>query len=290
MLPRSAILALILASALLTTGCGELITAYRDLMIVQNKLEEKFGDEVNVNAVVGSEGGTFMVWFINSPLNEKSPQDRMARAAEAAKVVKESYRRIHVLTDILVGFLRQDSQFPVFDRKHIVGMHGFDNNAVPRPASTENRGLSPTDIQVSTNYDSSANQSDISASGLQLEGKPGGLGVTVLPFLVLHGDVRKGNKLPPPKAVELNFASYAEKPRFKPTLPITFVADGKVVLKIDGDFKGNDAQFCYLKIPYAEFDRMVSGKELIIKLGDKEYPLTPSQLAAMKQMTDYVTK
>jgi hypothetical protein len=169
-------------------------------------------------------------------------------------------------------------------------MHGFDNNAMPLPAGNEIRELSPTDIQVSTNYDSSANQSDISVSGVQLEGKPGGLGVTVLPFFVLHGDVRKGNKLPPPKAVELNFASYSEKPRFKPTVPITFVADGKVVLKTDGDFKGNDAQFCYLKIPYAAFDQMVSGKELIIKLGDKEYPLTPSQIGAMKQMTDYVTK
>ena len=33
---------------------------------------------------------------------------------------------------------------------------------------------------------------------------------------------------------------------------------------------------------------MVSGKELIIKLGDKAYTLTPSQLGAMHALTDYV--
>jgi hypothetical protein len=288
MLPRRTSLALILASALLTAGCGEIITAYADLIIVQRKLQEKFGDEVQVNALAGSNGATFMVWFINSPLNEKSPQDRATRAAEAAKVVKETYKRIQALTDIMVGFLRQDSPFPVYDQKHIVAMHGFDKNGVPLPGRNDDRDRPADALQVNTNYDSHANQSDISVNGMQLEGKPGGLGLTILPFFVLQGDARNGKKLPPPKAVELNFASYAEKPTFKQTVPLTFVVDGKVALKIDGDFTGNDAQFCYLKIPYEDFKRIVSGKELTIKLGDKVYPLTPSQLGAMQHMTDYV--
>ncbi len=114
--------------------------------------------------------------------------------------------------------------------------------------------------------------------------------MTVLPFFKVTGR-RVQKRLPPPKTVELNFASYAEKPRFEQTAPISFIADGKVVmLKTEGNFTGSDAQFCYLNIPYTEFHRMVSGKELIIKLGDKEYPLTPSQLGAMKHMTEYVAE
>ena len=69
---------------------------------------------------------------------------------------------------------------------------------------------------------------------------------------------------------------------------MTFVADGKVVHKAEGTFTGNDAQFCYVNVPYPKFRRMVSGKELIIKLGDKAYTLTPSQLGAMHALTDYV--
>lgn len=286
MLPRRTYLALILVSAFLTAGCGELITSYTDLMYVQRKLQEKFGEEVGVNAVAGPKGATFMVWFINSALNEKSAAERAARAAEAAKLVKENYKRIHAMTDIWVGFLRQESTFPVFDDKHIVGMHLFDKNGVPVPGRNDYR-VGTTDLQVNTNYDSHANQSDISVNGMQLEGKPGGLGVTILPFFVLQGDARNG-KLPPPKMVELNFASYAEKPTFKQTVPITFVVNEKVALEIDGDFKGNDAQFCYLKIPYEDFKRIVGGTDLTIKLGAKVYPLTPDQLGAMKHMTDYV--
>ena len=97
-------------------------------------------------------------------------------------------------------------------------------------------------------------------------------------------------KRPPPKTVSFNFASYAEKPRFEQTVPLTFLSDGKVVHKADGLFTGRDAQFCYLNVPYAAFRRMVSGKELVIKLGDKGYPLTPNQIEAMHAMTEYVTE
>ena len=291
MLPHRIFLASILALALLTAGCGEIVTRYGEVMVVEGALLEKFGDQVYTTANPGDQGVMFTVWFINSSFNEKSAQERLMRASEAAKVVKGTYPRIQNVSELWIGFLRAKARFVVFNNSEIVSVHGFDKHASPLPGRNDVQAPSPTGIEVNTYYDSRAKQSDISVTGLQLEGEPGGLGVTILPFFVLHGgDVRKGVKLPPPHQVEVNFASYSKKPRFRQTVPITFVADGKLVLKTEGSFVGNDAQFCYLKIPYSAFDRMVSGKELIIKLGDKEYSLTPSQIEAMKRMTEYVQK
>lgn len=289
MLPHRTFLVALLIVALLTTGCAETIKSYHELMAVENALTKKFGEEVSVNANDAHDYGIMMmVWFVNSPLNDGSVQQRRARAAEAAQVVKETYPRMQNVRELWVGFLRNKTRFAVFHHNQIVAMHGFSKDASPLPGRNDDREQPPEDIRVTTNYDPTNNWSDISVSGIQLEGKPGGLGVTALPYFILAGDARGGKKLPPPKIVEFNFASYAAKPTFKQTVPITFVADGKVVLETEGDFMGHETQFCYLKIPYSAFNSMVSGKELTIKLGDKEYHLTPSQLGAIRHMTDYV--
>ena len=287
MLPRAATLASLLAAALVTAGCGELITRYYDLTIVKRELEKSFGENVTVDVLGGKRGATFVVWFINSPLNDDTAQKREARAAEAAKIVKENYPRIQSITDMMVGFLRKKSPFDEFNQNQIVALHGFDKHGAALAGQNDDRERLADNIRVTPTHDVENNITDISVSGIQLEGKPGGMGLTVLPFFKLSGSVQTG-KLPPPKTVTLNFASYAEKPRFEQTIPITFVAEGKVVLKTEGDFKGDDTQFCYLTIPYKEFHQMVNAKELTIKLGDKEFPLTPSQLGAMHAMTEYV--
>ena len=289
MLPRRTLLVSLLIVALLTAGCAETIKSYHELRAVEDALTKKFGEDVSVDVNGGHDYGTMMmVWFINSPLNDGSAEQRMARAAEAARIVKETYRSIQKVRELWVGFLRKKTRFAVFHHNQIVAMHGFNKDASPLPGYNDDREQPTEDIQVTTNYDPTNKWSDISVSGIQLEGKPGGLGVTALPYFILAGDARAGKKLPPPKIVEFNFASYAQKPTFKQTVPITFVADGKVVLETEGDFMGHETQFCYLKIPYSAFKSMVSGKELKIKLGDKEYLLTPSQLGAMKHMTEFV--
>ena len=286
-LPRCILLASILISALLTAGCGEIVSNFNEMGIVHAQLTKKFGEKPMIKIEQGPNGLMFVIWFVNSPLNEKSSQERLKRAEEAAQIVKASYSRIQSVSEIWVGFLRQKTRFVVFHHSQIVATHGFDTNAQPLPGPNEPREQPQTDVQVSHTYNSSSNETDISVSGIQLEGELGGLGVTMLPFFKVAGQtgVRKPE---PPKTVALNFASYAEKPRFRQVTPMTFVADGKVVYKAEGTFTGNDAQFCYLNIPYKTFRQMVSGKELIVKLGDKAYTLTPSQLGAMYAITDYV--
>ena len=288
-LPRRTLIAVILISALLTAGCGELVTTLSELRTVQNVLAKKFGEEVSVNVSQNQGGTMLMVWFVNSKLNDQTPDAREKRSEEAAQVVKASYSRIQHVRELWIGFLRQSSRFVVFHHTQIVAMHGFDKNAQRLPGRNEDRAQPPTDIHVTPTYSESSDETDISVSGIQLEGQPGGLGVTVLPFFKLKGSVESGKKRAP-KTVSLNFASYAEKPRFEQVTPISFITDGKEVLKTEGTFTGKDAQFCYLTIPYKAFRQIVSGKDLVIKLGDKKYSLTPSQLGAMHAMTEYVTE
>lgn len=289
LLPRT-LLVVILIAALLTAGCGEIVKTFSDLMVVQNELTKKFGGEVSVNTNnAGDRGVMFMVWFINSPLNDQAEESRRAQAAQAAQIVKRSYSHIQKVRELWVGFLRKKSRFVVFHHNQIVSMHGFDNNAAPFPDPREVIKERPGDIQVTPTYTSSLDETDISVSGIQLDGEPGGLGITLLPYFKVSGSVSEG-KRPPPKTVELNFASYAEKPRFPQTVPITFVADGKVVHKTEGTFTGRDAQFCYLRVPYKAFRSIVGGKKLTIKLGAEAFTLTPDQIGAMHAMTEYLTE
>jgi hypothetical protein len=95
----------------------------------------------------------------------------------------------------------------------------------------------------------------------------------------------------PPKEVAFDFASYSEKPRFlTDKTPIAFVGGGKVIFAAKAKFNGNDAQFCYLPVPYAAFKEMVRGTDLTIRLGDKEYPLTPRQFTAIQKMDGFLTE
>lgn len=288
MLPRHTILALIVAAGLLTAGCGEVIKTYSDLRAVQNALTKKFNDEVTVTANNAEGGVVFVVWFINSSLNDQSNDQRLIRGAEAVKVVQGSYPHSQKVREFWVGFIRQQSRFGVFHKRQVVSMHGYDKFAQPLPIPGNAEPIEPSSpTQVTASYDSRNDMTDIAVGNIQLEGKPGGLGLTVIPFFKVQGRIGE-EKSQPPKTVSLNFASYAEKPRFEQVVPISFVADGKEVLKMEGTFTGRDAQFCYLTIPYPKFRSMVSGKELLIKLGDKEYLLTPNQLKAMYEMTEYV--
>lgn len=288
MLPRRTILALIVAAGLLTTGCGELVQTYSDLRAVQNALTKKFNDEVTVTANNAQGGVVLVVWFVNSSLNDQTDEQRLIRGAEAVKVVQASYPHSQKVREFWVGFIRQQSRFGVFHKRQIVSVHGYDKFAQPVPVPGNPGPADPSPPgQVTVTYDSRADMTDIAVGNIQLEGTPGGLGLTVLPFFKVQGRVGT-EKSQPPKTVSLNFASYAENPRFAQVVPISFVADGTVVLQMEGTFTGRDAQFCYLTIPYTKFRTMVSGKELLIKLGDKEYPLTPRQLEGMYAMTEYV--
>ncbi|HXQ71580.1 MAG TPA: hypothetical protein VN844_13885, partial [Pyrinomonadaceae bacterium] len=100
MLPRIFLTA-ILVSSVVATGCKQFAKTLGELQTFQAALTKKFGDTVYVNA----NGGGFeilTITFINSPLNDKSPADRIKRAEETAQFVKANYKLIRSVQEVWV--------------------------------------------------------------------------------------------------------------------------------------------------------------------------------------------
>ena len=283
---KRSFLVLILVPCLLAAACtGATVKTLGELQKLQTQLTKKFGDQVFIN--VNNQAGELIltVSFINSALNERTEEERFQRAAEAAKIVRANYTRINYVAAIWVGFVRKQTRMVVFHYTQGLNFYHFDRNAEPLqpPARVTHEPL----LETTANYHATRNESDVFAYGIQLEGQPGKDGVTLVPNYKTPGDVnvKKGS---PPKTLQFDFASYASAPRFPQTVPITFVADDKPILEAEGTFFGNEAQFCYLPVPYSAFRKMLAAKQLTIKLGDKQYLLTPRQMAILKEMTKYL--
>ena len=286
MLPHRKLLAVILAASLLASGClPQVAQETNDLLVLQNELQKKFGDQTELHLAIGVNRGTLYVSFINSSANGWPEEARGKRAAEAAQFVKTRFRQIGQVRTILVSFRRRKTRLLVFHQTQTVGSYPFNENAqFIEPRNVTSSGVA---LETTASYSSRDNRSDVFAYGIQLEGEPGKDGVTVLPNFHTTGDVNV-TKGPPPKTVQFDFASYSSTPRFKETESITFVTDGKRLLQTKGTFHGNDAQFCYLRLPYSVFRQMTGAKSLVIKLGDNEYPLTPRQWEVIRGMMTYV--
>lgn len=289
MLPHRTLLAGILVASLFAAGCKQVVKTIGELQVLHTELTKKFGDEVNVHVQESGPRLVLTVSFINSLLNEKTQPARFKRAAEAAKVVTTHYPRINSVSAIWVGFVRRQTRMLVFHRSEGLDFYPFDRNAQLIQPTDTTTNTSGVPLETSAHYSRDINQSNVFAYGIQLEGEPGKDGVTVLPNFKTTGDVNE-KRGPPPKTVQFDFASYSATPRFEQVVPITFVADGNTVLQTKGTFHGNDAQFCYLPVPYAAFRKMITAKQVTIKLGDKQYRLTPSQFEALRKMSEYVTE
>ena len=285
--PHRKLLAAILISLLFASGCKQVVKTMGELQVVHNELAKKFGENVHVR-INEAAYSVLSVTFINSVLNDKGAQDRQKRAEETAQIVKANYARIKSVKQIWVTFVRQQTRFVVFNSFEGLDGYGFDNEGRLLSTAKKNLPSATARPQTSYRYLESSNESDISAEGLQLEGEPGAdKGLVVLPHFTLPGRVGVG-KRKPPKEVSFDFASYSDKTEFEQTTPIVFTADNEPVFKTNATFSGTNTQFCYVKVPYSTFRRMIAGKSLIIKMGAKEYSLTPRQRIALQQMTQYV--
>jgi hypothetical protein len=279
-------LVLILASCLLAAACtGATIKRLGELQTLHNELTQKFGDQVHVNVNETDGSLVLTVSFVNSALNQKPLEERLKRAAEAAKVVKEKYSGVNKLNVIWVGFLRQRTRMLVFHYSEGLNYFAFDKNAqlIDEPATV----TPEPPLETTATYHATRNQSDVFAYGIQLEGQAGKDGVTLVPNFKTTGDVNV-KKGPPPKTVQFDFASYSRTPRFDQNVKVTLFADDKPVLETEGTFFGSDAQFCYLPVPYSVFRKLLAAKQVTIKLGDKQYRLTPRQFATLQEMTRYL--
>lgn len=289
---RRTFLALILASSVLAAACTQAtVKQLGELQGLYLGLEKKFGDAVHVNAT-DRAGVILTITFLNSPLNDKDQTARGRRAQETAEFVKTQYSGIQNVREVWILFIRQQTRFVVFHSRHAIDSYVFDKDAqafVPENYGPR-RGHGPPlpDKDLTVGYASSSGATDVSsATTLQLDGEPGGYGMTVLPNFKLPGDARS-TAAPAPAEVSFYFASYSKKPRFGGEVPIEFIADGAPVMQAKATFTGNDAQHCNLKVPYSVFRKVAAAKEVSIKMGARGYPLTPKQLQILQKMDSYV--
>ena len=290
MLPRRLSLALLIAASVLAAGCiKDAARSLGELHAVRNELRNAFGDDVSVHLGQAGINTTLTITFINSPLNERAPEERSQRAKQAAQLVIARYVRIASVTEIWVTFIRQQTRLVFFNYREGFEVYGFDNKggglSLPSYAG---QAAPPPDSEIIAGYTASVEQTDVSpAANLQLDGEPGGYGITVLPHLKLQGDARR-RRAPAPNEALFYFASYAKTPRFAPVISYEFIADGKPLVQGTAPFTGDDAQYCFVRVPYPMFRELIAAKSLAIKLGAREYPLTPEQLELLQKMDAYV--
>jgi hypothetical protein len=200
--------------------------------------------------------------------------------------VKAHYPAIKTVDEIWVGFSRQETHFGVINYAEYMDQFGFDNQARPLIMPEED------DSQPIARYSPTVRQTDISLTGVQLEGKPGA-GVTMVPHFALTGDATK-TALKAPMIVTFDFASYAPKPKFPDLSTITISADRKIVFEAKGQFStskladGTFSEFLHLPLPYRAFINMTTGENVSINVGTRDYELTNNQIAAMRNMSRYV--
>jgi hypothetical protein len=289
---------MIVVLSLLTAGClndvvREIAKDLTDTKHIHDELVKRYGEEVYVSINQGAGRVALNVTFTNSPLNDKTREDRATRAQETVNVVRSSYPGVERLSGIWVIFVRQKKTFIFVDERAAVDYYGFDNKGMRMSTSYGPSGTG-AQLQTSTNYLKDEDETDISVSGIQLAGTPGEIGFTMLPHFRAKGDIRTA-KSPPPKVVTFDFASYSNAQEFEPKIPVVVIADGRTVFKTTANFtlsttSGSVNEFLYLPVPYPAFRSMVGSTEVTIKLGAKEFPLNAMQLAAMRDMCDYLTE
>jgi len=282
----------LLTSSLLVCGCSaakDLGKTLGELTMVRDELIKKFGEQdVNVRVNTFQNRSSISVMYVNSPLNQKTTEERAKRAQETAAIVRQHYPSIKNVSEIWVGFMRVTTRLVVFHSSEMIEVLGFDNEG----RALSDPGLAPLDTSLPVvRYLASQNKTDISSNGIQLEGTPE-KGVTVVPHFSVTGDVNK-TRPTPPNEVSLDFAAFSDKPKFPNLTKILFVVDNKVVYTTEGQFSTSKiagdmySEFLYLKVPTAVFLKITSGNSVKLRLGEHEYTLTESQILQIQRMADY---
>ena len=287
------VLWLVLTSSLLVCGCStakDLGKTLGELATVRAELITKFGEQdVNLRVNTLQNRTSISVVYVNSPLNQTTTEERAKRAQETAEIVRQHYPSIKNVSEIWVGFTRVTTRLLVFHWSEMIEVRGFDNEA----RALRKSGAAPLDPSLpGVRYSASQNKTDISGSGIQLEGTAE-KGVTIVPHFSVTGDINK-TKPTPPKEVSLDFAAFSDKPKFPNITKIGFLVDKKVVYLTEGQFSTSKiagdmySEFLYLKVPTAAFLKIMSGNTLMIRLNEHEYTLTQSQILQIRQISDYL--
>lgn len=260
------------------------------LVEVRHEIVKKFGEntvDVNLNSYDSFQ--VISIVFTNSPLNEKTSDDRSKRGQQVAEIVKTHYADIKSVDQISVAFIRSKSYFLFFHSRAVLDHFAFDREGKPLAGSPE--GSTGAASTPNIRYAAAENQTYVSVDDIQLEGVAGD-GLTMLPRMVVKGDTSKETPKPP-QTVQIDFASFAAQQQFPGVTKIRFTGD-KETYDTEGQFstsRGNDGlinEFLYLKMPYNKFLKLTNTNSFKVQLNDRQFQLTDQQLKSLRAMTTYV--
>lgn len=282
----------VLLVCFLAQGCVKTAKSYMEVSRLQAAIVKQYREpEVHVNL---QDTNALTVIFINSPLNKRDLEARRKRAEVTAVFVRNHSAGFEEIGEIWIGFVQQEADFIVVTQTQDFGFFGFDKDAKPLIGPGNVEGYDYQGIRPSAVYSPSLKQTDVFITRLQLEGDLDE-GIALAPHFKVAGDasnIRRSDSYP--QSVSFDFASYSKESLFPGITKVSAVTDGRVVFETKGEFStsklpgGNFSEFLLLPVPYPAFRKMVSGKNLILRLGTREYELAADELAALQEMTEFV--
>jgi hypothetical protein len=290
---RTSLVLFFVLLGLIHTGCAKLVKTLSDAGKLQGEITRQYGEK-NVHVNVFNDA-VLTVTFTNSPLNGQTRDVRAQRAQATAEFIKGHYAGINSIKEIWVRFARQQTRYLIVTFTEDAGSFGFDKNA--RPLFYEGLPTNGSDSELTpmVTFSPQRQQTDISIRRLPLEGDLDD-GLTMVVNFTVAGDATGLRRAAAPEFVNVDFASYAPKPRFPGKIKIKLIADDAVVHEIEESFStsktmnGGFSEFLMLQVPYAGFRNWTKGNKITVSLGAKNYALTTKQSAALHKLTEYVRK
>ena len=286
-----AVISLITVLQLCSFGCAKgVFNTLDELAHLRNDLIKEFHEQ-NIDVLL-QNSNNLAVTFVNSPLNGRQPDERIRRAQETAVFIRRHYTGIDRLESILVRFFKQETRMLVINYTQEIDSFVFGKDAVLIGAPPELRPDTFKDEgDVSVNYNSARNESEVQIMRLDLEGNTE-KGVVLSARFKVRGDASiAGHTIGIPSAVIFNFASFAPEKVFKDDPALKIVADGVAVFNnkahnLSTTTTGGN-EFLVQAIPLDQFLKVTAAKTVVLTLGSKEFLLSESQMRALRDMAVY---
>ncbi|MDX6530313.1 MAG: hypothetical protein QOH41_2603 [Blastocatellia bacterium] len=281
---RSAFIILVLCLCACST---ETVKSLRDL----NRLRQQLIDRYQEQNISANQNSRFLfITFVNSPLNQKNQIDRSRRAQDTATFTALNYPAIKGIESIEVSFVQSDSRFFVYRYTRNLGSFLFDRNGV----AEDSRGFKEDPRRPLLRFNSVKNETDVSITRLQLEGDTN-QGIALVPHFSFKGNVNDANRSAPDSVV-FDFASYAARKLFPGDASLDIQCDEIVVfsgnahlLLPDSANQGSTAQFLTAQIPVAQFSQIGKAHQVNLKLGNKNFALSPEDIDALRALISYLS-
>jgi hypothetical protein len=263
------------------------VKSLRDL----NQLRQQLIDRYHEQDISANQNSRFLfITFVNSPLNQKNQIDRARRAQDTATFTALNYPAIKGIESIEISFVASESRFFVYRYTRNLGSFLFDRNGV----AEDSRGFKEDLRRPVLRFNSVRNETDVSITRLQLEGDTT-QGIALVPHFSFKGNVNDANRSAPDSVV-FDFASYAARKLFPGDASLDIRCDEIVVfsgnahlLLPDSASQGSTAQFLTAQIPVAQFSMIGKAHQVNLKLGNKNFALSPEDIDALRALISYLS-